>query len=71
MPGGGGYGDPYKRPAGKVAQDVTLGLVSAKAARELYGVALTADGAVERGGDNATSGRRWRRVTSLRLTRPG
>jgi N-methylhydantoinase B len=47
MPGGGGYGDPHKRPAAKVAEDVALGLVSKKAARELYGVALTADGAVD------------------------
>ena len=28
MPGGGGYGDPHKRPAAKVAEDVALGLVS-------------------------------------------
>ena len=47
MPGGGGYGDPHKRPAAKVAEDVALGLVSEKAARELYGVALTKDGAVD------------------------
>ncbi|HZQ01609.1 MAG TPA: hydantoinase B/oxoprolinase family protein [Reyranella sp.] len=47
MPGGGGYGDPLKRPAAKVAEDVMLGLVSVKAARELYGVALTADGSVD------------------------
>jgi N-methylhydantoinase B/oxoprolinase/acetone carboxylase alpha subunit len=33
---GGGYGDPHKRPAAKVAEDVALGLVSAKTARELY-----------------------------------
>ena len=43
MPGGGGYGDPRKRPAAKVADDVARGLVSAEKARELYGVALTAD----------------------------
>jgi len=43
MPGGGGYGDPMKRPAGKVTDDVRRGLVSAVKARELYGVALTAD----------------------------
>jgi len=47
MPGGGGYGDPHNRPATKVAEDVALGLVSTKAARELYGVALTAAGAVD------------------------
>jgi len=30
-----------------VAEDVSLGLVSVKAARELYGVAVSADGAVD------------------------
>jgi N-methylhydantoinase B len=43
MPGGGGYGDPRKRPAEKVAEDVVHGLVSIDKAREHYGVALTAD----------------------------
>jgi len=47
MPGGGGYGDPHKRPAAKVAEDVVLGLVSKEAARELYGVALTAGGKID------------------------
>jgi N-methylhydantoinase B len=47
MPGGGGYGDPHKRPAAKVAEDVVLGLVSREAARELYGVALTSDGKID------------------------
>ena len=43
MPGGGGYGDPRKRDPEKVAEDVMLGFVSAKSARDLYGVALTAE----------------------------
>lgn len=47
MPGGGGYGDPHKRPAGKVAEDVMLGMVSVAAARDLYGVALDAAGTVD------------------------
>ena len=47
MPGGGGYGDPHKRPAAKVAEDVLLGLVSIKAARELYGVAVLTDGTID------------------------
>ena len=47
MPGGGGYGDPHKRAAVKVAEDVALGLVSVDAARNLYGVALTADFVVD------------------------
>ena len=42
MPGGGGYGDPTKRPTARVAEDVRHGLVSREAARDLYGVALTA-----------------------------
>jgi len=41
MPGGGGYGDPRKRDAAKVAQDEARGLVSVEAARDHYGVALT------------------------------
>ena len=36
-PGGGGYGDPRRRDPELVARDVALGLVSAAAARELYG----------------------------------
>lgn len=47
MPGGGGYGDPRKRPAEKVAEDVRLGLVSREAACDLYGVVLTDDGTVD------------------------
>ena len=43
--GGGGYGDPHLRPAAKVLGDVREGLVSAGAAREVYGVAVT--GSVE------------------------
>ena len=47
MPGGGGYGDPHKRPAAKVADDVERGLVSVQSARDHYGVALKADGTVD------------------------
>ncbi|MDP6173321.1 MAG: hydantoinase B/oxoprolinase family protein, partial [Rhodospirillales bacterium] len=36
--GGGGFGPPGERPAQEVAQDVRQGYVSAKSARELYGV---------------------------------
>ena len=38
--GGGGYGDPLDRDPARVAADVQAGLVSARAAREVYGVAL-------------------------------
>jgi N-methylhydantoinase B len=38
--GGGGYGDPRKRPAEAVLADVRNGLVSAEVARRDYGVAI-------------------------------
>ena len=43
MPGGGGLGNPLKRDPERVARDVRLGMVSAAAARDLYGVVLTPD----------------------------
>jgi N-methylhydantoinase B len=39
-PGGGGYGDPKKRDADKVAMDVRNGIVSIEAAVAEYGVAM-------------------------------
>jgi N-methylhydantoinase B len=41
QPGSGGYGDPLTRPVERVVEDVQNGYVSAAAAREQYGVALT------------------------------
>lgn len=41
LPGGGGIGSPFKRPAESVRIDVELGYVSREAARERYGVALS------------------------------
>jgi len=38
--GGGGYGDPFRRPAEKVLKDVKNGVLSAAAAREDYGVVI-------------------------------
>jgi N-methylhydantoinase B len=38
--GGGGWGDPLQRDAAQVAQDVAEGLISAAAARTLYGVTI-------------------------------
>jgi N-methylhydantoinase B len=38
--GGGGYGDPYLRPAEKVQHDVKNGVVSIPAARRMYGVVI-------------------------------
>jgi N-methylhydantoinase B len=49
FPGGGGYGDPATRDATRVAEDVRNGFVSPEAARTLYRVALTPDGAVDQG----------------------
>ncbi len=46
--GGGGWGDPYKRPAEKVALDVDRGLVSKEGARR-YGVVLKNDLSVDEG----------------------
>ena len=45
--GGGGYGDPLDRDPQRVAEDVYEGYVSKDAARDLYGVALDAKGAVD------------------------
>jgi N-methylhydantoinase B len=45
--GGGGYGDSLDRDPELVASDVREGYVSAKAARDLYGVALDRAGRVE------------------------
>jgi N-methylhydantoinase B len=39
-PGGGGYGDPYKRPVEKVVWDIRNGLVSLDGARDDYGVVI-------------------------------
>jgi N-methylhydantoinase B len=41
-PGGGGYGDPFLRPAALVAEDAAQGRISPERARQAYGVALDA-----------------------------
>ncbi|WP_044350772.1 hydantoinase B/oxoprolinase family protein [Dethiosulfatarculus sandiegensis] len=38
--GGGGWGEPYRRPAEKVAQEVKDGVISIEAAQEHYGVVV-------------------------------
>ena len=53
--GGGGYGAPGEREPAAVARDVASGFVSADRAESVYGVVLTADGAVD---DAATAARR-------------
>ena len=40
--GGGGYGDPLLRPAGKVAEEVRNGVISVERARSDYGVVVDA-----------------------------
>jgi N-methylhydantoinase B len=45
--GGGGYGSPLARDPAAVARDVASGFVSAARAADVYGVVLTADGAVD------------------------
>ena len=47
MPGGGGLGNPRRRPVAAVADDVRLGFVSVEAARRDYGVAIDAEGTVD------------------------
>ncbi len=46
-PGGGGFGDPFKRAPAKVARDVARGYYSRRQAESLFGVALDAAGNVD------------------------
>ncbi|WP_247730755.1 hydantoinase B/oxoprolinase family protein [Halovivax limisalsi] len=46
--GGGGYGDPLDRDPEAVREDVIDGYVSPAAAREAYGVVVSADGELDR-----------------------
>ncbi|MSO77377.1 MAG: hydantoinase B/oxoprolinase family protein [Alphaproteobacteria bacterium] len=48
MPGGGGFGAPFERPAELVLDDVLKGLVSRRAAAEDYGVVITEAMALDR-----------------------
>jgi len=45
--GGGGYGPPHERDPERVRKDVLEGWVTRERAERVYGVALTADGAVD------------------------
>ncbi len=56
MPGGGGLGDAKRRPVELVAADVLNGMVSAAAAKALYGVVVSADGAVDEAATAAARG---------------
>jgi N-methylhydantoinase B len=67
--GGGGIGDPLDRPPAEVVDDVRQGVVSAAAAREIYGVVLT-DPAGNRLGSQADETSRIRReARAVRLGR--
>jgi len=57
-PGGGGFGDPLRRPPQSVARDVARGYYSREEAEARFGVALRADGSVDA---EATAVRRARR----------
>jgi N-methylhydantoinase B len=48
LPGGGGFGDPHERDPQRVLDDVLDGLISADEARRDYGVAIDADGRLDR-----------------------
>ena len=57
-PGGGGWGDPFRRDPAAVARDVACGYVSAAVARGTYGVVLDAAGAVDDAATAALKGAR-------------
>jgi N-methylhydantoinase B len=57
-PGGGGYGDPFRRAPAAVERDVRLGFVSREGAAREYGVVIAADGTVDAAGTEALRGRR-------------
>jgi N-methylhydantoinase B len=46
-PGGGGYGDPFRRDPALVLRDVMLGYYTIEQAKETFGVALSADGQLD------------------------
>ena len=48
MPGAGGFGDPFQREAVAVADDVVNGFIGREVAEREYGVAVTADGTLDR-----------------------
>jgi N-methylhydantoinase B/oxoprolinase/acetone carboxylase alpha subunit len=54
--GGGGWGNPHKRPAETVAMDAKNGYISLKSAFEVYGVALNEDFTVDEAKTKALRG---------------
>jgi N-methylhydantoinase B len=49
-PGGGGYGDPFRRDPAKVAHDVARGYYTRAQAERLFGVAFDANGGIDAAG---------------------
>ena len=74
--GGGGYGDPLLRDPADVAADLRDGYITARGARDAYGVEVDADGGVDeaatRGAAAFAAGRaaRPRRGRHRRSLRP-
>jgi N-methylhydantoinase B len=64
--GGGGWGDPLERDAALVAADAAEGLISRRAAHELYGVVLRASMSL----DESATQRLRDRLRSKRKVRP-
>ena len=58
--GGPGFGDPMRRDPERVARDVRDGYLSVAKAREVYGVALKADGTVDQAATSLTRAERGR-----------
>lgn len=54
--GGGGYGDPRRRDVDKVRHDTAEGWISSKRAKDVYGVAIKADGTVDQAATRALRG---------------
>jgi N-methylhydantoinase B len=64
--GGGGWGDPLDREPARVVLDVVQGKVSARAAREAYGVVLTAGADGEAGHDASATASLRRKLREAR-----
>jgi N-methylhydantoinase B len=60
LPGGGGYGPPWRRDPARVLADVRDGYVSLERARADYGVAIDPEGMVVRDDETAAQRRRLR-----------
>ena len=56
--GGGGYGSPLDRAPERVAHDVAEGWISPERARNVYGVEVTSEGAVDRAATSRLRGLR-------------